>query len=131
MRSIMFIFLTILVSGCAGSPARISVMSPTSLASEPTENLCGAYQLARQEKIKNEIVKRKEIPDEDWEIIDRASVKIGMSELSLICSMGNPSAVNRTVGAWGVSKQYIFRPCCNREVYYVYTENGVVTGFQD
>ncbi len=131
MQSIIFLLLTVIVFGCANSPVRTSLMSPSRLAFEPTENLCGAYQIARQQKIKNEIVKRKEIPEKDWEIIDRASVKIGMSELSLICSMGTPYAVNRTVGSWGVKKQFIFRPCCHDEVYYVYTENGYVTGFQD
>ena len=58
------------------------------------------------------------------QIISR-QITIGMRERAMLCAMGAPTRVNRTVTAISEDKQHIYGST------YIYTENGVVTAFQD
>jgi hypothetical protein len=73
----------------------------------------------------SEIRRRQSFPAGDIPMITRHVVQLGMREESMVCSLGPPRSVNRTVGSLGVHKQYVYPRG------YVYTENGVVTSFQD
>ena len=42
---------------------------------------------------------------------------------------GSPNKVNRSVGVWGVHKQYVYRGY--RLSSYAYVENGRVSGWQN
>ncbi len=52
----------------------------------------------------------------------------GMTEEQLRCARGFPRTVNRSVGSWGIHKQWVFGASNS---LYVYTENGFVTSWQD
>jgi len=118
------------ICSCAGSPARISIMSLSELKKQDTATLCYTYARTRQQKIKDEILSRKEIKDGEWEAIDKKRAFIGMSELALVCSIGSNCDVNESVGKWGTHKQYVFRNCDTCKAMYVYVQNGTVTSFQ-
>jgi hypothetical protein len=72
-----------------------------------------------------EIVRRKTYPAADVSTIATHQIRIGMSEAALFCSWGQADQVNRTVTAAGERKQLIY----GRQ--FVYTDNGVITAFQD
>lgn len=60
------------------------------------------------------------------EMIKKESIRIGISTCQLYASWGIPTQENRSVGVWGVHIQHIYG-----SNYYVYTENNVVTSWQD
>lgn len=53
-------------------------------------------------------------------------VSMGMPEQLLILSWGSPKDISKTVGSWGVNKQFVYGLS-----NYVYTKNGVVTSWQN
>jgi hypothetical protein len=52
-------------------------------------------------------------------------VSLGMSICSMYASLGMPDEENRSVGSWGVHIQHVYGGL------YVYTENGIITSWQD
>jgi hypothetical protein len=90
IRLLFSSFFLLSICSCAGTPARISIMSPTELKTQDTGTLCYSYARTRQQKIKDEILSRKEIKDAEWEAIEKQRAFIGMSELALVCSIGTP-----------------------------------------
>ncbi|MDD5584928.1 MAG: hypothetical protein PHV55_07735 [Candidatus Omnitrophica bacterium] len=126
---VFFIFSSLLLTGCAGSPVRLSFMSPSQLQGQNTITLCNAYATTKSKKIRDEIYRRREIKESEWEAIDSGSIFIGMSELGLICSFGFPYDINQSVGIWGKHSQYVYHNSYE-SVMYVYVENGFVTSWQ-
>ena len=132
MKSITYIIIILVIVGCAGSPAHVSIMSVDQLKSLDTISLCHAYGVFKSDKVKAEIKRRRLIPAHEWPTINESKVAIGMSELALICSWGHPGFrnIHETTGSWGVHKQWVYE----RSRYYnqyVYTENGKVTSWQN
>jgi hypothetical protein len=68
---------------------------------------------------------RSEVPASEVALVKAKEIRLGMSEAALLCSWGRPQSVNRSVGAWGEHKQYIYGRV------YVYVENGKVASWQD
>jgi|GEM_PF-2347243 hypothetical protein len=60
-------------------------------------------------------------------LVESEKIRIGMTECELYAAWGSPLKINRTIGNWGTHVQYIY----GRNGPYVYTENGVVSAFQD
>ena len=56
-------------------------------------------------------------------------IYIGDPESKIRDVMGEPDDINRTVNSGKVRKQYVF--CRSHKNIYIYTENGIVTAFQD
>lgn len=67
------------------------------------------------------------VSGDDWEPIKTRSLRIGMSECSLIAAIGLPETANRHVYATGTRIQWVYR---SRHLY-VYSTDGVVTSWQD
>lgn len=150
-KTLVIAALAVLITSCANSPARLSLMSPEELTEIDAVALCSAYAFGRSDKIRDALLVRDEelrqmaeagLPDpsglplrpafteREWQAIDAGSLYIGMSEMGMICSLGFPSifnngAVNTTRTASGVSKQYVY----GRN--YVYVRNGYVYGMQN
>jgi len=131
----LFIFLCIIsLSGCAGSPAQLGMMSPEELNQQPSLVLCNAYHVLGSDKVKEELLKRGEITDDEWSLIEGEQYRIGMSELSLICSLGKPNykgAINKSAGSWGTKKQYVYPSIYSSKRTYIYVRNGIVTSYQN
>jgi uncharacterized protein YceK len=72
-------------------------------------------------------------PNPHGERLERlAKTKIGMSkaEFKEIWANDNPWSIHRTVRAWGVSEQWVYRGS-TAGTFYFYFENGTLTGWQD
>ena len=121
------------LSACAGSPDRIALMSTEGLQEEDSYNLCNAYAVNRQEKVKAELILREEIPLGEWQLIENKEIRIGMSRLGLVCSWGYPGAENikRFEGSWGLREQWVYGSGNTCRGRYVYIENGKISGLQD
>lgn len=133
-KMLYFILSIVLLGGCAGSPARIGMMAVDELPSEDSRNLCRAYHHHGSEKAKAELIRRNEIPADEWSDIEEKKIRIGMSELGLVCSWGKPGiygSINRTVNKYGERTQWVYRSCSRCKAKYVYTENGKITSWQN
>lgn len=138
---ISFVCLT-LIAGCAGSPYKIKHSTLAELESVSTRKLIRAYNnttadtpFSKYEKTRTpemtaELKRRKLVPESDWEFIENNKIGIGMTETGLYISWGYPRKVNESGGSYGTHKQLIYdRGKHSRQ--YVYTENGIVTSWQN
>ena len=89
------------------------------------EDICRNYHETRYAAARQELSRRKTLSPQEWKLVDRGSIQVGVSELALLCALGD-APVKRTVSARGVLKQYTYPGGV-----FVYVENGVVTSFQD
>lgn len=116
-----------LLCGCAGSPARIGMASPAQLAQENELNLINAWDFSKSKNARAELERRGTFTAEEWSLIDRKIVRIGMRELAVYASWGLPGDTNTTHTSRGVHKQLVY----GSGARYVYTDNGIVTAIQD
>jgi hypothetical protein len=83
---------------------------------------------AREKRILD-LKEKYELTDDQCTLIKKHKIYIGMPEDALVESWGTPGDINRSVGSWGVHKQYVYGNFPNS--YYVYVDNGIVTSWQD
>lgn len=93
--------------------------------------LCEWWRETGNEQIFAEITARKIFTPKDLQLIRAREVAIGMTEPALLCSWGAPEARNRTATAAGMHIRYVFRLSPLEKERLVYTENGIVTSWQD
>ena len=134
MRLTIFIVLLAL-SGCVSRPA---------IDELPISEVCERYQSNQELKNSHAVIKllssrsydprwaeelerRKFFTDEEMTLIQEQKIKIGIRSELLRCIFGYPNAINRTVSQSGTSEQWVFRSAG----WYVYTENGLVTSWQN
>ncbi len=72
-----------------------------------------------------EINKRKLIDPEHLQWIFKKTLNLGANECEILASLGLPDNINRSVNANNISKQFVYGNI------YIYTENGIVTSWQD
>lgn len=126
-----------LLLGCAGSPIHMSKMPPAELAKQTDIDLCYAYGIVKSDSLRTELKSRKTI--KRWDLIDAKKIQLGMTNAELLCSWGAPQRVNKSVGSYGVHKQYVYGTarvcrggmCMGGVSHYVYIENGILTSWQD
>jgi len=99
--------------------------SKTPPAELVSEKLCMRFARTHSTEDRTEIKRRKLLTAAEWALVDAQRVRVGMSEIALRCSFGEPDSVNRTVVTAGSQKQYVYGSS------YVYVQNGHVTAFQD
>lgn len=115
------------VSGCS----TLLRVSDANIPAMDSVALCARYAITRQPEIRAEIARRHVLTDEELMAADAKRIAIGMSDLQLLCSWGWTPIVNTTSGAWGVHRQYVYRPCSDCSADYVYTENHRITAIQN
>ncbi len=62
------------------------------------------------------------------DLVLNGEIQIGASECTVYSSWGQPNDINRTVGSWGVHKQFVYGRSSRS---YIYIKNGRVSAFQD
>ena len=73
-----------------------------------------------------ELERRNALTAQEVQDINHRRMRLGMSEHAAVCSWGPYARVNRTVGPWGVDKQFVME-----QGAYVYTRDGRVRSFQN
>lgn len=63
----------------------------------------------------------------DDAVIERRTLRMGMTTCALYASLGRPIVENRTTGSWGRHIQHVY----GKYDEFVYTDNGRVSGWQD
>lgn len=135
MNGVLLFFLVFFISSCAGSPARIALLPKDEIKKVSSFDLCNAYAFNGHSsvEIKDELVSRGEINYLDWSDIDNGRIRVGMSELGLICSMGKPGpfgGVNRSFSQGGEGVQYFYRSNTRGKTTQVFVANGIISSYQ-
>jgi len=124
MRVIILILLVFMLAGCAGSIVHYKLMSEEKLLALPTAELCYAYHHTRKDKIRPELERRGVIPENEWELIEKNKIAVGMTAFGMFCSWGAPSPIegtaNVTTTAEGTRVQWVYREYL-KKTSYVYT----------
>jgi hypothetical protein len=97
-----------------------------SIPTMPESQLCSEFRVYRTQAAIAELEKRNSFNQNEFASIAARNVRLGISERALFCVLGKPDSANRSVGSWGVHVQYVYG---GRKFFY--TENGVVTSWQD
>lgn len=94
-------------------------------------NLCNALgNDTGKAVVTKELERRGTFTPDEWVLIREKSVKIGERQLVVICTMGWPSRVNKSMTAAGSSDQWIYEVAANKFVY-MYLTNGILTAWQN
>lgn len=124
--------VAIAVTGCSGftrlsSAEQAMSMSDLEVCRRVRSNLCGGiYGCPIDEYAVAEVKRRNLVAAGEWSLIRNRQLSQGMSECAMRASMAGHPKINKTVGAYGTHKQYVFD-----NGVYVYVENGEVTGWQN
>ena len=135
IKRLFLILIACDLCGCAGPPSEaplyVSMLSPKQLESEDTSTLCNTYACMQSEKVKRELMRRGEIPEDEWALIEQQRIRIGMSDLGLLCAWGLPlnSGAIDSVGSLGVRNEWVYRPYGTDLYIYIYTEDGKITSW--
>ena len=112
----------------ASSPPKPHRYTAAQIRGESTQQLCshvrGGDTMAAMAI--DELKRRNSLTPDELRLVRVHSIQIGISEIALKCSWGEPQHQTRTVMAGGASIQWIYG-----ERNYVYTAKGVVTAYQD
>lgn len=135
MKKLIFLTTLFVLIGCQGSPMHISSLSSKQLDSISSWDLCNAYHLNHEDKVREELLRQGEIPINEWKFIDQKKIHIGMSKLCCVCAWGDPRVfgrINKSVGSWGVHEQWVYKQVIGQySATYVYFENGKISSWQD
>lgn len=140
MKNLVPIISAALLVGCA-APRYASFEMEKIRATDPNQ-LCALYHDWRvNDQLEPEAKRQLEagmlangLPEKDLELAREGSIQVGMTLAGLYAAWGFPKRANRSVGRFGVHIQHVYEwgyyPD-NHRTAYVYTENGILTSWQD
>lgn len=79
----------------------------------------------RRDAIRQEINRRKAIPQAQWRLVDSGKLVVGLTQCAMLAELGFGFGARRTVTANGQTIQFVYP-----NGIYVYTNGTIVTGFQ-
>lgn len=89
MKIIIALMLAGILTGCAEAPIRLAKEDANQLMAVSSENLCHAYHAIGQQKLIDELKRRKAFDDADLVSIEAHSLRVGMAEKAVLCIRGN------------------------------------------
>lgn len=145
---LIFVLILALLGGC--STQQVQHFDHARLAQYTTNQLALDYYNLRNEKwdmiytmggyaqasisseavvqLENELLRRG-ISEDELALMRDGRIRVGMSVAGLYGAWGRPTEENRTVSQYGVHIQHVYESGHRRS--YVYTDDGVVTSWQD
>ncbi|HVQ49766.1 MAG TPA: hypothetical protein VMS92_06930 [Mycobacterium sp.] len=120
----------VLLAACAGSPAAMEHLSEAELWNAQPTSKCNAYHYSKSEKMRKALTERVDVYPENWPAVAAGQVKIGFTEVELICARGYPRKINESASAAGVRKQWVYGGTDRyMPTEYFYTDGRHVTGW--
>jgi len=118
----LLIAAILFITACAGSPMHIA-QNPLDYSDG---DLVEATHWNKSPAIMEEIKRRNFIPENEWRLINRGTIEIGMSRLGTVLALGLPLSSNRSANADGTQEQWVYG-----RGMYVYLEGDNVTAWQN
>jgi hypothetical protein len=116
---------------CTSSCTQLLRVNDANLASMDAGALCTRYAVSRQPEIRSELARRAVLTDEELVAADTGQIRVGMSDLQLVCSWGNTPIVHNTSDGLGTQQQWVYRPCSGCPANYVYVEDHKIIAIQN
>jgi len=135
VKSLFFVLSSIMsVSAMAGDVYTCTINGKTVYQGKPcpgSKALTDKVKQARVNEQASELARhRYEIEMRERSL--RKEPRIGMSADSAVkSSWGQPDDVNKTVNAYGVSEQWVYRGTGYAKNRYLYFKNGILTSMQE
>jgi len=132
MARIIVMITALALGGCA-----VTAMTPEKWAAVPDDRICVGVSYARagykpQADGINELRRRDMVRNQYMETIQAKKIALGMNTCELVASWGPPTDTNRSVHQWGTDTQWVYGTFTRSGgPKYVYTENQVVTSWQE
>ena len=147
----VLIILTMFMGGCLVAPTETKYQSSTVYPShqclnsnctlEPNGTVKRGIEinehnrLYRAEELKND----NELQSKNWseevkQAIINSDIALGMTEEQIIFSWGMPKRTSRSVGSWGVHKQWTYETSFKHRRYsdtYLHIENGILVSYSN
>lgn len=115
----------LLAAGCAGSPARLGMLSDDELTGQSVPDLIHAWRYTGNDRYRTALRQLNVFTDAEWPLIDAQMVMIGSRVEVLYAAWGRPQRENETISSAGRRVQHVYGL---RQ--YAYSENGIVTAIQ-
>lgn len=112
----LLIVFTLVLNGCAGSPASIMMAKPEQLRTMDTLDLINALDITGSENALLELERRKVFTHKELGLIKQQQVAVGMSKIALYASQGFPNS-GETIMQSGVTGKVFFYP--NQKIYLI------------
>lgn len=134
MSRFVLILTVVALSACAVSPERWARASDKGLC-----EWVGAQTIRKSHRDGvQELVRRRKVRPEAVATIHARKLAIGMNSCEMVAAVGPPTDQNRSVSAWGTRTQWVYdyyggtvRAGSYKRPLYIYTENQIVTSWQD
>jgi hypothetical protein len=127
MKTASIAFLALLLAACATSGPSLVTEEDISAASD--HELCLAFKAQGSNAVRAELVRRDLFSSREWRFIDDGQIHIGMDDLAVICSWGDPGreVVNtRTDNGDPDEQVWIYNECPICDEFRVYLRGGEV-----
>lgn len=121
----------ILIYGCATTPEQLSRRSDLDICQSYGVFRGGIFSAAAPAYY-DEMTRRNLLKDNEIDLVQNKQIRNGMSLCGLYASWGRPDKENRTVFRGGTRIQHVFNAGYRYiKPTYVYTDNGVISAWQD
>lgn len=131
----------LLVACSSYSYLKVAHMTPAQMREASDIELCNAYNGTRAEPrtkqagIREEMVSRNLLTEEEWQLVAERQLKAGMSKLALVACWGYPKRATRGMPAAGdtltLHEQYMYEGSAGWSTISVYLEDDVVIGWRE
>src|SRR5579863_953966 len=94
------------IAGCAGTPYRLAISSPSELKSATDYDLCASYSYNQSENVLRELESREIVQPSFEADVNAHVIRVGMNACEMVAARGRPTRINKTSTAEGDSVQY-------------------------
>lgn len=132
MKTALILTTALALGGCATSPEVVGRLPNERICQMHGSQVKAGFTAESIATVRAELQRRHLVAESEWTDVDQRRVRVGMSQCAMLAVMGTPDRQNRTVSNSTVRVQHVFDSGYRyTKAKYVYTENGVVTAFQD
>jgi hypothetical protein len=127
MKILIAVCLAGILAGCAEAPVRLAKEDATQLQTVSAGGLCHAYRWIGQQKLIDELKRRKAYSEEDLVSLEAHSLRVGMLESAALCVRGDAYIEYTANQDPGVKKWSYW----DTRGGYIYIKDGVVASFSN
>lgn len=127
MKISLIVFVSFLLAACAASGP--SLVSQEDISAASDHELCLAFHDQGSDALRAELVRRDLFSSWEWRFIDASQIQIGMDELAVVCSWGDPNrriVRSRTDNGDPDEQEWVYNECAICNAFRVFLQGGEV-----
>ena len=123
-RIVIVVGSLLMFCGCQGSPMEACLASKEKLQAMSDEQLCNGYAFCKSKSIKEALEDRGTFTDEEWLMIDRGALYVGMTRKAVFATVKNVMFNGMTTTDHGTIEQW--KTGSKYASLYIHLKNGKV-----